>query len=129
MTPLVDVVFLLIIFFMAAAQFQKDETQKVDLPEAEKAQMPPASPAMRLTINVVLPDVILVQGEHMAPGGLAAVIRRARAAALEAGKESLEVKIRGDRDVDWGLIQPILLACANNGVWKVAFAVTPRRSR
>ena len=124
MTPLIDVVFLLIIFFMAAAQFQKEETGDVELPRAVKAETPHSASSVRLTINVVKPDLVEVQGRIIAESDLTQVVRMA---ARRAGAEPLAVKIRADRDVDFGVVQSILLACAGAKVWKVAFAVMPKR--
>ena len=36
---------------------------------------------------------------------------------------ALEVRIRADRQVPYRHVEPILLACARCGVWKVTFAV------
>jgi biopolymer transport protein ExbD len=123
-TPLIDVVFLLIIFFMAAAQFQEEEKDDVALPQAFKAETPKSSSASRLTLNVIKPGEVHIQGRVVPEPELADVIARA---ALKAGREPLAVKIRSDRDVRFGVIQSIMLACARANVWRVAFSVTPAK--
>jgi len=35
----------------------------------------------------------------------------------------LEVRIRCDRKVPYSVVEPIMIACARQGVWKVTFAV------
>ena len=41
----------------------------------------------------------------------------------EVAPGTLEVWIRGDRRTAYRTVEPILLACAESGIWKVAFKV------
>jgi biopolymer transport protein ExbD len=50
MTPLVDVAFLLLIFFMTTTQFQPPETEKITLPESRSEFKKPESNI--ITVNV-----------------------------------------------------------------------------
>ena len=60
---------------------------------------------------------------------LAQLIRREmdrlaeEAEEADAEMEPLEVRIRTDRTVPYREVEPIMRACALEGVWKVTFAV------
>jgi biopolymer transport protein ExbD len=42
---------------------------------------------------------------------------------LAAPGDELEVRIRCDRRVPYRAVEPIMLACAHSGIWKVSFSV------
>ena len=125
MTPMIDVVFLLIIFFLVSSHLAQQEVQtEMDLPTARSGNRPGEDPMRRIVVNV-LPE------EHP-EGRIQVGGRRLRAEELSEliGFESrrydepLEVRIRSDRRVPYRVIEPIMIACARAGVWKVTFAVT-----
>ena len=41
----------------------------------------------------------------------------------ERAGDDLEVRIRSDREIPYGMVEPILVACAQLGIWNVQFAV------
>jgi len=126
MTPLVDVVFLLMIFFMATAQFQREaKTADVKLPAARQAQRAAAAAQVRLTVNVVEPGWIMVRGRRRGEADLNDLIGDVVA---ESNGQPVQVTIRSDREVEFGVVRPILVACARNGIWNVNFAVVPKRN-
>lgn len=51
LTPLIDVVFLLLIFFMVTTTFLKEAGLKVDLPQATAEPAPPEQSRLELTID------------------------------------------------------------------------------
>ncbi len=124
MTPMIDVVFLLIIFFLVSSHLARQEVQlEMDLPDAGTGEPTGDDQTRRVVVNV-LPDAeptgrIMVAGRRMQPDELTRLIdyesRRA--------DRQLEVRIRSDRTVPYGAVEPILLACARAGVWRVTFAV------
>ncbi len=125
MTPMIDVVFLLIIFFLVASHLAQQEVQveDLDLPGAGTGQRADEQQIRRVVVNV-LPEE--------QPGGRIKVGGRlidGRQLSTLIGYESarsdgrLEVRIRSDRKVPYGVVEPIMIACAKAGVWKVTFAV------
>jgi biopolymer transport protein ExbD len=132
MTPMIDVVFLLIIFFLLSSHLAQQEVQlELDLPRAASGQSPDKQEIRRIVINV-LPDGragkrIMVGGRLMGGQQLAQLIdyesRRARRDTQGVPGGQLEVRIRADRKVPYHVVEPLLLACARSGVWKVTFAV------
>lgn len=63
LTPLIDVVFLLLIFFMVSTTFTKETHLKVDLPEAEGA--PAAQPVDKIEIMISADGNYAVNGENL----------------------------------------------------------------
>lgn len=118
-TPLIDVVFLLIIFFLVASYFVKHEVHAdVQLPEATQKDAEDES-ARRLVITVTADEQMLI---GVRPVDLAEV-ERLIGEGVERAKAEFEVRIRGDRTVPYRAIEPILLECARAGVQRVRFAV------
>jgi len=51
MTPLIDIVFLLLIFFMLTSRFVVQEGIQVDLPETDRSHSLPAESTQRITVR------------------------------------------------------------------------------
>jgi len=127
MTPMIDVVFLLIIFFLVSSHLARQEVQiELDLPAAGTGQTPSADDLRRVVVNV-LP--VASEGRRILVGGsLLSGEEFARLVGHESQQSGgrLEVRIRSDQSVPYRDVEPILLACARHGVWHVTFAVTER---
>ncbi len=129
MTPMIDVVFLLIIFFLVSSHLAKQEVElELDLPEAGSGQRPGEDDIRRVVVNV-LPEQdaaarIVVGGRQIAPEELARLIGfESRRRGPDGQLEPLEVRIRADRKVPYRMVEPIMVACAREGVWRVTFSV------
>ncbi len=124
MTPMIDVVFLLIIFFLVSSHLAQQEVQlELDLPEAGSGQRPAEEEARRVVVNVLPQEQpagrIMVGGRLMHSDELAELVRYE---SRRVGRQ-LEVRIRADRKVPYRVVEPVMVACAEAGVWKVTFAV------
>jgi biopolymer transport protein ExbD len=123
MTPMIDIIFQLIIFFLAVNQFQKAETDtNVQLPKASSAHVEAdeASRPYRVILNVRPNDELSVAGWILTEKELRPFLDQRR---KECSPAMLEVWIRADRSLPYGRIEPILLSCAEAGIWKVGFKV------
>lgn len=120
MTPMIDVTFQLIIFFLVSNQMAAQETLvELDLPVAESGdELRDEDAQHRFTINVVADGDMMVAGDSLDVAQLSQ-----RLAAQRAKDDKLEVRIRTDRAVEYGRVKPILKECLKNDVWKVTFAV------
>ena len=120
MTPLIDVVFLLIIFFLVSSHLARQETQlELNLPTASSGQPDELTPRPRITFNVLADGQVLLGSSEANATEIAGRLRYER----QRSETELEVRIRGDRNVPYGVIEPILLACSEAGIWQVSFAV------
>lgn len=120
MTPMIDVVFLLIIFFLVSSHLAKQEAQlQLPLPEARSGNTPTDMQTPRLTVNVLADGQLMLAGRKVQPAEL---LTRLQERIAEDGP-NLKVRIRGDRAVHYRFVQPVMTACAQAGIWDVAFAV------
>ncbi|MBS0209100.1 MAG: biopolymer transporter ExbD [Planctomycetes bacterium] len=128
MTPMIDVTFLLIIFFLVSGHLAHQETQlELELPKAASGHKPDdeESTARRVTINVLDDGQLMLAGQPVDPAELERRIGFESRHAEHPGQE-VEVRIRCHRAAPYRAVEPILLACARGGIWKVTFAVLHR---
>ncbi len=119
MTPMIDVVFLLIIFFLVSSHLAKQETRPaLDLPTAGP-QLPTVDSAERLTINVSADGVLAVSGAAVDLQRLTELMRR----HVDLHGDAAAVRIRTDRSVPYAQVEPLLQTAADAGVAHIAFAV------
>lgn len=111
LTPLIDVLFMLIIFFVLTAAFVRGEVD-VQLPEGKGT---PVS-AVPVVIAVRQDGSISWAGESMAPD---AVIVQAREAFLQGQS----ILLAGDRSVPYGVVASLLDRLRAAGVQEVSLAL------
>ncbi len=111
MTPIIDIVFNLLIFFLVATTFHQTEREmNVILPAARNAA--PLSVALReIVVNVTDGGAIVVGGRETEPEAL-----RAQIADAVAANPNQKVAVRGDRRVAYGRIVTVLDICRAAGV-------------
>ena len=111
MTPLIDMVFLLLIFFLVATTFHQTEREmQIALPHA--AFSGPISTALReIIINVDAEGAIIVSGRTIEPDDLRVLVENAIAANPDQ-----KVTVRGDRDSAYANIVRVLDICKSAGV-------------
>jgi biopolymer transport protein ExbD len=111
LTPIIDMVFLLLIFFLVATTFQQTEREmKIALPVASSAG--PISAALReLVINVDDGGRIYVSGRQVEAQELRTMISEALAA-----NPKQKVTVRGDRNTPYSAIVVVLDICKGSGI-------------
>jgi biopolymer transport protein ExbD len=111
LTPIIDMVFLLLIFFLVATTFQQTEREmQITLPAAASAG--PISTALReIIINVDAEGKIIVSGSVMSPEDLRALIER----AVTINPEQ-KVSVRGDKVTAYANVVTVLDICKGAGV-------------
>ena len=133
LVPLIDCVFLLLIFFMCSAQMSKvDVTPEVNLPVANKASIP-EDPSGRGTINILplgtptsMGEVVSEEKPFMIIGGLVDDEGLEKAVSgLRKEEPRTRVYLRVDKNVNFALVRRAISACAKAGVFDVIFATYP----
>lgn len=126
MTPMIDVVFQLIIFFLVSSHLAKQEARlPLDLPAAESGIRSPADAAPRMIVNVRPDGTLSTGGQPVSPEQLQDRLARRRS---EQG-EDLQLRIRSDRSVAYRNVKPILRAATQAGIWNVHFVVIHSRDQ
>lgn len=123
MTPMIDIVFLLIIFFLVSSNLiQQDVAMELDLPAAETAAPVQESETKKMTINVPRPGQILLGTQPVDQRQLRTHLTRQR----EYWGDETELRIRTDKNIPYGEIEPILVLAAECRIWDVSFAVVDK---
>lgn len=124
MTPMVDVVLCLLIFFMAATRlYDWDEEQfNVRVPEVSDAA-PLTSAPEDLSINVRGPGKVELNGAALSLEALTSALRAARDRFEDQG-----VLVRGDAKLSYQDVADVLAACEAAGIKNVRLPVRPRAS-
>jgi len=119
MTPMIDVVFLLIIFFLAAAQLSVGGEDDIELPTASEAR-----PAERMN-----PDSITIEIKSV-PGGAGFSVSgkgysyRDLLNNLRIQVEAPPIIVRADFRVAYKQVQELMFDCASMGIQVFDFQAT-----
>ena len=144
MTPMIDVVFLLIIFFMVVTELSLSENADLTLPVAEMANVEEPQPGSRtLKINVVITNPETGEaafrigiGPPLTAEELAKALRAETVAfdVWEPNKQDpskrdslLEINVRCDWSANAGYIHKIYKACQDAAIFKVRIAAEKER--
>ncbi len=123
LTSMLDVVMLLIIFFMLSTQFREEERQyDVKLPSVADATALTGQPD-ELVVNVSAEGAILLRQEQLTLDQLEAAMRGA--AEKFSGQA---VIIRGDGSVPYQLIMDVMAACRRGGIRNTSLAHRPKEN-
>ncbi len=129
MAPLIDVVFLLLIFFMVSTTFKDEARLRVQLPEAQGESKPEEAPEMlRIVIDraghFYLNDQALVDEKPL-------TLVRALTGALQERKprvlseaETPSVLIQADANTPHQAVMTAMDAASQAGLVRIAFAAT-----
>lgn len=111
MTPMIDVVFNLLIFFLLGSTYLNDDRQlSLELPRASSAAAAADAPD-ELVVIVLADGQLRLRDQPRTPAELEADLRAAR-----ANYPDQAVSIRGDRRVQYEAITQVLSACRKAGI-------------
>ena len=120
MTPMIDVVFLLIIFFLVSSHLARHESQvDLELATAASADDDIDMETPRVVVNVKADGSLWMSGRPIAANRMAETLKT----TLENEGDEIEVRIRASKSVAWSNVEPIMLACTKAGIWNVTYAV------
>ena len=107
LTPLIDIVFLLLVFFMLTAHFVKDEALDIVLPQAESANVIDDE-----ALEIILDKTghILINERYISPGELDEVLQ-----SLLNKHDNKRVILRGDEIAQLGLTVKVMDAARKAG--------------
>ena len=126
LTPMIDVVFLLIVFFVVSnSMMQNDVSMSVDLPTAESGSdggEGSDGEAGRMIVNIDAEGNLFF-------GTRPVTLEELRGALLKEktnANRKPAVRIRTDRTLPYQLIEPVMVLCAETGISDVSFSVLPK---
>jgi len=117
LTPMIDVVFLLLIFFMVATTFLDPEREiDLELPPADSATIS-ADELDEIVVNVLRNGTYVLAGRNLDADGMLEVLRIAARRDPET-----PVTIRGDAQVAYEAVVRVLDACGVAGLANLSVA-------
>lgn len=138
MTPMIDCVFLLIVFFMLVSEISKNEFEQVTLPKATKAIEDVKADTKRVVVNItyapdfqtnkVYSDIIIKKKSYGDQEQLITYLKmKADQDKPEGAKaSSMSVKIRADQRCEYQKVQRVMVACMKAGISKISIGAEPK---
>ena len=119
MTPMIDVVFQLIIFFVVTAAMQdKAMETNVRMAMAPNGPVETVKDPRTVLVDVVEDGTIQVMKTRISEGQLLTILNNAR----KTSGQSTPVVIRGDLLTKHEAIKRVMDICGKAGLWKIRFA-------
>ena len=120
-TPMLDVVFLLLCFFVTTSVFSRRESEiDVQLPTADSGSLPESLPG-EVVFNVDREGAVRVNGRTLSDEAIADMCR-----TLAKVWPGNPVVVRGDRDARYADVIRVVDICSQNDVYAINFAVGRR---
>jgi biopolymer transport protein ExbD len=123
MTPMIDMTFQLIAFFMFVVNFSEaEQDDRIQLPSSQLAKPAEAPFDTPITLQLTDQGSVVYSGELFEMGSLGSMLEREKSAILDAGKEPVAatVIVRADGRSKTGQVQEIIRVCQEKGFEKFA---------
>ncbi|MGI9516825.1 MAG: ExbD/TolR family protein [Pirellulaceae bacterium] len=112
-TPLIDVVFLLLIFFLVATRFAEEEREiEIELPTASQS-LPLTTEPREMFINIDETGQYFIEGKFRHPEQVEDILRQAAA----NNPLTQTVVIRADKSTDWQHVLTAFDLCKKAGIY------------
>lgn len=122
MTPMIDMVFLLLVFFMTVSTLARADKQvQLDLPESTQSDVP-EDLSDRGTVSLDADGKIYLGARLLDLQAMQAEMKK----ALEMNPD-LRIHLRADQETSYGAIKKVLRACAEVGAYEVIYATYQSR--
>jgi biopolymer transport protein ExbD len=125
LTPLIDIVFLLLIFFMVSTTFTKESQLKIQLPQAEGEKATPQE-IPKLIIEISALGIYAVKGPDDETArqilNIDALPRVIRSAAENQDKDKIVVIVRADKQTPHEAVIRALSVAGQLGLTRITFA-------
>jgi len=123
LTPMIDMTFQLIAFFMVLINFtQAEQHEKIQLPGSELAKPPEGPLDFPITLHLTSDSRVIIGGQEIAMAQLRPFLVREKQ-VLESQDRPLEdatIIIRAHRETKTGRVQELIKVCQDSGFEKFA---------
>ncbi len=117
LAPMIDILLLLLCFFIISWQFSRSETElNVAVPTAQEGT-DPSRQRGEIIINILVDGSIRVEGISV---DLAKLSQKLAPIAIQFKNQP--VRIRGDGGVPYQRIVEVIDTCQKSGIWNISFA-------
>lgn len=117
MTPLIDVVFLIIIFFIIMINFSEMHIRKVELPKADEVRQSKVDKQLKMLIVIKSKDMILLERKKIQVAHLAE--------ALNSGQnlpQDITITIQAEKNVPYEVIKDVMHKLSLANISKIEFS-------
>jgi biopolymer transport protein ExbD len=123
MTPMIDMTFQLITFFMFVMNFSEaEQDERIQLPLSQLAKPVEGAMETPITLQLTNSGSIIYAGELVAVRDIGTYLEREKSVMLDAGKEpsAATVIVRADGRAKTGEVQDIIRICQEKGFERFA---------
>ena len=118
MSPLIDIVFLLLIFFAVTTTFLEESAMDLELPESSTSE---AMQSTRIVVEITASGEIRLQGE-------AVTVEQLEARIGDLSEEERErITVRADSSIELGLAVKVIDALRNGGAGGITLPMVPTK--
>jgi len=130
MTPMIDVVFQLIIFFVVTMSMVKKVNEDIYLADGKYGEIIKEMPPSTFEIEVDRLGRITIKGSKPISLDVLEGMLRSRAERFRGpdGYPSFPVLIRADKDAKHADVRRVMDRCSANGIWKLNFVAVEKRA-
>jgi biopolymer transport protein ExbD len=123
MTPMIDMTFQLITFFMFVMNFSEaEQDDRIQLPSSQLAKPVEGAMESPITLQLTNNGSVIYAGELVAVADVGTYLEREKTVMLDAGKEpsAATVIVRADGRAKTGEVQEIIRKCQEKGFERFA---------
>jgi biopolymer transport protein ExbD len=123
MTPMIDMTFQLIAFFMFVINFSEaEQDERIQLPSSQLAKPTEGTIETPITLQLTNSGLVVYAGELVKVSDLRGYLEREKTAMIDADKEptSATVIVRADGRAKTGEVQDIIKLCQEKGFERFA---------
>jgi len=123
MTPMIDMTFQLIAFFMVLINFsQSEQNERILLPDSELAKPPEAPLDFPITLHLTKEGSVIIGGQEVTIEGLSPYLSAEADVLRIRGKplSDATIIIRGHREAQTGKVEDLIRVCQTNNFEKFA---------
>ncbi len=117
LAPMIDIVFLLLIFFLVTWQFSRSEQDsKVKVPTSSQGREEPRA-ISEINVNIRENGEVVINGENLTEGQLLTKLQ-----AIVEVHQNQPVRLRGDGNITYQTLMGVIDICQQAGIWNISFA-------
>ena len=123
LTPMIDMTFQLIAFFMVLINFtQSEQNERIQLPDSQLAKPPDSPLEFPITLHLTKEGTVIIGGQEVSIEGLSPYLSREADVLRIRGKSTATatVIIRGHKEAKTGKVQDLIRVCQANSFEKFA---------
>jgi len=123
LTPMIDMTFQLIAFFMVLINFsQSEQNEKIQLPDSELAKPPEGALEFPITIHLTKEGNAIIGGQEVPIAALGPFLNKEKQVLASEGKPASDatVIVRAHKDAQTGRVQELIQKCQESDFEKFA---------